>query len=49
MTGIEKNTKQSKFTALKILGGGVMDGAGAAFLFGSYSYSTVKYAIFTGT
>ena len=30
-------------------GGRVMDGAGAVFLFGSYSYSTVKYAIFTGT
>ena len=30
-------------------GGGVIDGAGAVFLSGSYSYSTVKYAIFTGT
>ena len=30
-------------------GGGVMDGAGAVCLSGSYSYSSVKYAIFTGT
>ena len=30
-------------------GGGIMDGAGAVFLSGSYSYSTVKYAVFTGT
>ena len=26
-------------------GGGVMDGAGAVFSSGSYSYSTVKYAM----
>ena len=31
MTGIEKNTTQSKFTALKNFGGGVMDGGGAVF------------------